>query len=241
MKTDFHCHVLPEFDDGAKSIDESIAILKEQKQQGFDTVVATSHFYRNKETYEQFVLRRQKAYHKLESAVSGLDIPDIVLGAEVLFYSSIIDDEVDGLCISGTKFLLLEMPFYSLSKPELNLLIDFIESTEYKIIFAHIERYSKLYDKELYESVLSFDNALYQVNCDSFGDRVLRKVALKLIKQERVHIIGTDAHNMTSRPPLYNDAAAIINKKLGSEYLDAFHMRGEAVLADKSISKILSI
>ena len=56
--------------------------------------------------------------------------------------------------------------FYSLSKPELNLLIDFIESTEYKIIFAHIERYSKLYDKELYESVLSFDNALYQVNCD---------------------------------------------------------------------------
>lgn len=239
MKTDFHCHVLPSFDDGPKDALESVEILKKLKQQGFDTVVSTSHFYRNKETYEQFIIRRQKAYNQLSQSILGNNSPQIILGAEVTFYSSIVDEDISGLCISGTKYLLLELPFYNLSPPEFNLLVEFVESSEYKIIFAHIERYQQFYNKTLFENILRLD-ALFQVSCDSIVEKKLRKTSLKLIKERKVHIIGTDTHNMTSRPPLYDIASQIIKKKLGQEFLDILHENGVDVLADKSIYSVLS-
>lgn len=239
MKTDFHCHILPSFDDGPKDVQESIEILKRQKQQGLDRVVSTSHFYRNKETYEQFVIRRQKAYNQLSQSILGNDLPEIILGAEVTFYNSIVDEDISGLCISGTKYLLLELPFYNLSAPEYNLLVEFVESSEYKIIFAHIERYYQFYNRTLFENILKLD-ALFQVSCDSIIEKTLRKISLKLIKEQRVHIIGTDCHNVTSRPPLYDVASQIIKKKLGQTYLDNLHKKGEGLLLDMPIYDILS-
>lgn len=239
MRVDFHCHILPSFDDGAKDILESIKILEKQKKQGFDKVISTSHFYRNKETYEQFIIRRQKAYNLLSQSILGKDLPEIILGAEVTFYSSISDEDISGLCISGTKYLLLELPFYNLSQPEFNLLVEFVESSEYKIIFAHIERYHKLYNKTLFQNILQLD-ALFQVSCDSIVEKKSRKIALKLIKEQKAHLIGTDTHNVSTRPPLYDEASQIIKKKLGKDFLDILHRQGEGVLADKSIYRILS-
>ena len=47
---DWHSHVLPQMDDGSKSAEESLAMLKMQSEQGVDTVIATPHFYANDES-----------------------------------------------------------------------------------------------------------------------------------------------------------------------------------------------
>ena len=49
---DIHSHVLPGIDDGSKSVDMSLAMLKESYKQGVDTVVATPHFYIKENTID---------------------------------------------------------------------------------------------------------------------------------------------------------------------------------------------
>ena len=44
---DFHTHILPNIDDGARNIDETIALIKEAKEAGFDEIILTSHYIEN--------------------------------------------------------------------------------------------------------------------------------------------------------------------------------------------------
>ena len=51
---DWHSHILPGIDDGSGSIEESLALLKMQREQGADTVIATPHFFADDETVDEF-------------------------------------------------------------------------------------------------------------------------------------------------------------------------------------------
>ena len=56
---DFHTHILPGLDDGAKTLDESIQLLKMEEEQGVDTIVLTPHYYHEREDLKSFLQRRQ--------------------------------------------------------------------------------------------------------------------------------------------------------------------------------------
>ena len=55
MRIDFHSHILPQMDDGAKSTDESIELLKALAEAKVEKVVLTPHFYRNDENIAAFL------------------------------------------------------------------------------------------------------------------------------------------------------------------------------------------
>lgn len=55
---DFHTHILPGLDDGAKTLDESIQLLKMEEEQGVDTIVFTPHYYHEREDLKSFLQRR---------------------------------------------------------------------------------------------------------------------------------------------------------------------------------------
>ena len=55
---DFHTHILPGLDDGAKTLDESIQLLKMEEEQGVDTIVLTPHYYHEREDLKSFLQRR---------------------------------------------------------------------------------------------------------------------------------------------------------------------------------------
>ena len=59
MRTDFHSHILPCMDDGARSAEESVKMLEALRDSGVDRVVLTPHFYRQKEDIVSFLSRRQ--------------------------------------------------------------------------------------------------------------------------------------------------------------------------------------
>ena len=52
--TDLHTHILPGMDDGAKTVEDSLAMLRMEYDQGVDTVVLTPHFYRDRENPKHF-------------------------------------------------------------------------------------------------------------------------------------------------------------------------------------------
>jgi len=87
---DIHTHILPGMDDGADSVDTSIAMLREQARQGVAAVVLTPHFYRERESMEHFLARRERALARLQAGLEVLPqqeretLPQLILGIILL-------------------------------------------------------------------------------------------------------------------------------------------------------------
>ncbi len=67
MLIDFHTHILPGIDDGSRNVEMSLRMLAAQREQQVDEIVATPHFYAQKDSVEEFLLRRQCSYEKIEN------------------------------------------------------------------------------------------------------------------------------------------------------------------------------
>ena len=110
---DFHTHILPGIDDGSPDTDTSLKMLESLYQQGVDKVVLTPHFYITRDNMKNFLRRRTQAAQALISAAKNREnLPKAVIGAEVLLFPEISGmDNLDKLCIEGTNYMLIEMPF----------------------------------------------------------------------------------------------------------------------------------
>ena len=85
---DFHSHVLPQIDDGSQSVEESLTLLRMQKEQGAEIVFATPHYIASHQDVPSFLSRRAAALERLRPELPA-DAPEIRLGAEVAFYPGI--------------------------------------------------------------------------------------------------------------------------------------------------------
>lgn len=217
---DFHSHILPNMDDGSSNLEESIELLKMLSEQGADTVFATSHFYANHESVTEFLERRQAAFELLQAHLFE-NAPEIRLGAEVRYYEGISRMEgLESLCIQGTRLLLLEMSVRRWSEYTIRELTNMASSGRFVVVLAHIERYFDFQSKAVWKRLLEC-GVLMQVNATSIVDRRFRRKCFGLLKKEIVHFIGSDCHNVELRPPYMDEAFALIEKKFGSEYLQA--------------------
>lgn len=239
MRIDFHSHILPGIDDGAANLEQSLKMLDMLKADGVEVVVATPHLYLHKEDVDSFIEKRNKSAALLQDAIAGKNYPKIVLGAEVYFSTALTEIPSQQLCIEGTNYMLVELPYQSFSSTFLNSFSDFVNFSEHSIILAHIERYFEFAPKNDLNSVLSND-LLAQFNCDSLEKMSDRRKTLKLIKSKAVHLMGTDAHHSEKRPPLFKNAELCIKKKLGEDVFNKFMYVSEMVLKNKSINDILS-
>lgn len=214
MLIDFHSHILPSIDDGAKNLNISLQMLDAERENNVSDVVLTPHFYLEQESPSEFLEKRQASFEKLSEAVKKGSYPNLHLGAEVLFTPSLGNVDLKPFCIGDTDYLLLELPYKKLSERFLNELNYFIDSVDAKIIIAHVERYLSFTDEESVISVMSM-NVINQVNCASFLKMsMLRKKLIKWISSDMVHLLGSDAHNLINRPVKMKEAYDYISKKL---------------------------
>ena len=145
--------------------------------------------------------------------------PEILLGAEVLYFPGIAKmEELHDLCIEGTNVLLLEMPFTSWNDYAIHEVRDLASSGRFTVLLAHIERYYDRQPRRVWDDLLDY-NVLMQSNADFFLSFFSRRKALRLMKEGYIHLLGTDAHDMSSRAPHMDQAVAVIRKHLGDEYL----------------------
>ena len=210
---DIHSHILPKFDDGSKSSEMSMQMLRSSAEQGVTTIVSTSHFYGDSEDPERFLKRRAAARHRIRELCTGEE-PEILYGAEVLYYPGIsYSDQIPRLAIEGTSLILIEMPFIPWSESIFEELITFQYNNRLSIVLAHVERYQDIQKKAIYREL--FEQPFYfQVNAEAFLMRRSRKLAMKLMERGQLHFLGTDCHNITDRAPNMDEARKVIEKHM---------------------------
>ena len=226
---DIHTHILPHLDDGAKDTATAVAMLKQLRQQGVDTVVFTPHYYGRKSSPEQFIQRRNASFERLKEQIpEGLTVR---LGAE-LHFTGLNMPGSDALCrlaIEDTKYILVEFPFTTAwTGALLEKLSDFMRETGYTPIVAHVERYREVKKNPSLVSELIHMGCLIQVNAPAFLDRHEKKLAFALLKHGFVHCIGSDAHDMQTRSPNMSTAKDAIIK---AGYEEAW-ARAENIMED---------
>ncbi len=216
---DFHTHILPCVDDGSHSIEESIEMLKEQSKQGVSRVVATPHFYASHHLPIRFLSKRQEAEHRLIEAMSALpDMPQLSVGAEVFFFEGISDCEyLSEMAVSGTKCVLVEMPMSKWSERNLQELVEIRNKQGLIPIVAHIDRYIRPFHTKQIAEILAQLPVIVQANSSFFIDKFTRRLALRLLKEGKIQLIGSDCHNLNTRPPNILKAIKIIDESLGKD------------------------
>ena len=226
---DWHSHILPEMDDGSRDTAESISMINMLSMQGIGTVIATPHFYANDETVDSFLERRKSAFERLTAELPE-GSPEILLGAEVRYYQGINRmADLKALRIEGTKLLLLEMPMSSWTEYMVRELIEMSGRSSIKVILAHVERYMALQKQSVWNRLLE-SGILMQVNASFFTSFASKRKALSLLREGSVHFVGSDSHNMSSRPPRVGKAFEVIQKKLGENYLKQMNEYGHSLL-----------
>lgn len=220
---DLHSHILPQMDDGSQSAAMSVQMLKWLQEQGVKWVCATSHYYAHEERIEQFLKRRRQAVFELGEALIEENVgemPDVRLGAEVAYFPGISQcQELDQLCLGGTRTLLLELSYTQWTPQQVEDVASLSLDYGYQVILAHPERFLHMrsYWKDM-ERMMALPIAL-QINADSLLRWKSRKVALKLLNSTQYPLLASDCHNLTSRPPRLEKARHIVKKKLGADKL----------------------
>ena len=231
---DFHSHILPGVDDGSDSVSVSVDMLSCMHTQGVDTVVASSHFYNFKDTTESFLSRRDDALRKLESYIREFDLhlPEIIPAAEVRLYPGLWKEtDLHRLCVGNTRYILIEMP-YDIWTPWMYNEIYSVASKGFTPIMAHVERYIDFASvSDIMEKLLSLD-VVVQCNADFVEDRQRRKFVKKLVKNGFLHVLGSDAHNMSSRKPCLKPALEYLEKKFGDTLLAEISYNASEILND---------
>ena len=216
---DLHSHILPEMDDGSKSVEMSHAMLDLMGQQGVRTVIATPHFYASRDLPEAFLERRERAVGLLGDRKPGQ--PQVLFGAEVAYFDGMGRSEqvLRQLQLGDSGLLLVEMPFGEWNKRIVREICDLPLQTGLTPVLAHVDRYRGRDQLPRAMEEMLDCGVLFQCNAEPFLQFGSRGWALKLVKMGAVHFLGSDAHNLTTRKPNLGDAARVIEKKLGGEAL----------------------
>lgn len=215
---DFHSHILPEVDDGSKSYEESLEMLKEAKSAGFDVIISTSHYAAG-----CFEVPEYKRKELIEDLNLEENVPQIILGSEIFLTNNIIEllNEFKASTINGTNYVLIELPLKKQFNNLENVINKLIENG-YKPIIAHPERYVYIQKNFKVLKELQALGVLFQCNYGSilgkYGFKA-KHTLKKMLKNDLVTFMGTDAHKKNSVYVQVSKALLVISKYVSSEKL----------------------
>ena len=235
---DIHSHLLFGVDDGSRTLEESVHVIKKLSEVGYTDIILTPH-YINDSTY---VSTREENLDVLKRLKVGLIRNNVnvnlYLGNEIY-----IDSEIANLlknhiisALNDTKYLLSELPRSGENEIDYDVFLDLI-NMGYKVILAHPERYisfqkdfNKVYElKEL--------GVLLQSNVGSIlGDygRGTKKTIKRLLKENLITFMGTDIHHNKEEYTFVLKAKKKMGKYLTQKQINnIFENNAKVLLNDK--------
>lgn len=231
---DFHAHILPEMDDGAENIEESVFLLNQLSSQNVDTVIATPHYSIKNESDAEFLKRRGEKYTDLVSQHSCV-MPKILLGAEVAYFPGIHKASfIRELRVEQSRLLLIEMPFDTWSDKVISDIVQLSHTEDIVPVLAHIERYYKFVSFGELE-YLSENGVLFQMNCTALFERATRRKTKKLLQNGQIQFIGTDCHYLPDRYPCMDKFEKYICDDFGRDYLEEFYEKQNSLFQMNNI------
>ncbi len=239
---DIHLHILPGVDDGPRTLDESLRLAEELVSQGVRKAAATPHWgrlsrYSSLEEIKEGFLRVKESLEK-----AGIPL-ELCLGFEIFLNLETLEDIKKlgrQLGLSQTSYFLVEFPFQFIY-PNWDYLLSSIKDMGLRPIIAHPERYSYILTRpSILEEMVSM-GALAQVNAESlvgvYGKEI-KRFSRNCIKDGLCHLVASDAHGLSGRPPYISEAKGELEGILGEEELrEIFEERPAAVLAGEEIWK----
>ena len=235
---DIHSHLLFGVDDGSRTLEESVHVIKKLSEVGYTDIILTPH-YINDSTY---VSTREENLDVLKRLKVGLIRNNVnvnlYLGNEIY-----IDSEIANLLknniissLNDTKYLLIELPMSGENEIYYDVFLDLI-NMGYKVILAHPERYisfqkdfNKVYElKEL--------GVLLQSNVGSIlGDygKGAKKTIKRLLKENLITFMGTDIHHNKEEYTFVEKAKKKMGKYLTQKQINnIFENNAKVLLKDK--------
>ena len=236
---DFHTHILPNIDDGSRSIDETFNLIKEAKEVGFDGIILTSHYIEN--FYETDVPERDVWVKAISEnlGVKGIDT-DLYLANEIYISENMMGllEQRKASTINNSCYVLFELP---LNEEPLNLYDVIYSLQENKLIpvLAHPERYSFVQkEPELIYDLIE-KGCLMQANYGSIIGQYGVKaeyIVKKFLENNMIHFLGSDVHRQNSIYPKIPFALEKIREIVGEEKLEELTtINPKLVLANKKI------
>jgi protein-tyrosine phosphatase len=204
IMVDMHSHVLPGIDDGAQTLEDSIALVKKMISLGIKKIIATPHimadYYRNTPETIGDALAILKAGLKKED----IDI-EIETAAEHYFDETFeirVNDHK--LMTMGDNYALFEFSFIS-QPPNAIGVIQRMKELGYKPVLAHPERYPYM-DLEQLKTIREWgcNLQLNTISLAGYYGKDTRKMAENLVDNDLVDFISSDMHHLKHAQALEN-------------------------------------
>ncbi|MBN2342386.1 MAG: capsular biosynthesis protein [Deltaproteobacteria bacterium] len=207
--TDFHCHILPDIDDGPKDERGSLAIATLLLELGVNRICCTPHvisdLYPN--TTEKIVAR----VNEFQKTLNDRGIPlELIPAAEYYAEPAFLDriEKGDILCTGEKRYVLFESP--AEHPPRfLKDIIFALQTQGYTPLLAHVERYYFIQKDYKFAKELKRLGVAFQVNHPSF---LLPKTSQRgncarwLYKKGFVDELGSDIHRAAGFPTVQSQS-----------------------------------
>ena len=229
---DFHSHILPGIDDGSESVEQSIQMLQAMADQGIEQVFATPHFYAKHDKPEKFLRNREEAERLLRAEMAKYpNMPKLYVGCEVYYFNGISDSDIlQELTLDNTKYILIEMPMPPWNERIYRELENIWVKQDLIPVVAHIDRYIAPWRTHRIPECLAKLPVKIQANAEFFLEKSTRSMAFRMLRQHRIHLLGSDCHDMTDRAPKLGEAVKAIENKLGSDAISFIRSEERRIL-----------
>lgn len=225
LGTDMHSHLIPNVDDGSRSVFESMECLEILQSVGYKKIIITPHFQAPRfNNQEDDILHRYEEFTKAV-AEKGYDIQLAGIAGEYRidsgFPERVKQNKFLTIRYGNGGIVLVELSLHQHALGVQELLFD-LQSNGYVVVLAHPERYPYLNVNGLEMEHLKEIGVLLQINLlslDGFYGEEPKRKAYQLIERGWVEMMGTDIHN-----PLYGQALiqASQNKNI-EKILNKYH------------------
>ena len=237
---DVHCHLIPGVDDGAKSMKESLAALKEQYDQNVKYVICTPHV--TADLSPEVAENIRESFYDLERSLAKTTFGEnimLFLGCEIMYSESIIEKVVSGeiWTMGGSGYVLVEF-LPSVSYEDICHAVRRLSDSGFLPILAHIERYQCLYKKIECIRKLQDMGAYCQINASTLQRGLFNQRSAfikKICKSGLIHFLGTDSHGMEKRRPDMKNGSEWVIKNCNSQLRDRLLYRNGLDLLNNDI------
>lgn len=236
---DIHCHILPGIDDGSDSMETSLKMLHMADEDGISQIILTPHNKPWHTNTDHAGMKVKVDQLQKRLCQEGLAIR-LYTGSE-LYYRSGLTEELDqGMAetLADSQYVLVEFD------PSADY--DYIRNGVYALllggyypIIAHVERYKNVCCKTERITELVDMGGFMQVNAGSIMGKFgisTKQLTKKMLKQDLIHFVATDAHDLDKRTPRLSQCAEYIGRKYGeSSRRRLFYDHPMCVLHDEYI------
>lgn len=220
---DIHSHIIPNVDDGARSVEETFNILKEAQEAGFTDVILTSHFLLNyyETNAQELIFWKEKLQEVLKKQGTKINLHS---GMEI-YITNQMEELLENkkiLTLANSGYMLIELPLATNVK-YFDYVVYYLEAKGIKPIIAHPERYKCVQkDPDIVEEYIE-KGCLIQCNYGSIVNlygREAEKTIKTLLKKNQVHFLGSDVHRENGTYLIILDAIKKIRKIIGENKIN---------------------